>query len=200
MWGAGPHLRAVAAVRRSGGQPDPGDAGSGGSSPVKAGTGQHRQMAGVRRARQRGVTQVNQWLNPRNSRTGSKSGGSGPGSSARLPWLWWLATPSAMDQVGRGGREESLRRTRGDAAGAQLGAHPVKRFTVNMGTAIALPVANRVVRSRESSSSADGVVAGRSPRSSRGSHDPPRRAGKPSTGRRRAASSQGGIGMAGGRR
>jgi len=75
-----------------------------------------------------------------------------------------LATPSEISEVCRGGREESLRRTRGDAVGAQLDAHPVKRFTVNMGTAITLPVAIRAVRSRESSSSADGVVAGRSPR------------------------------------
>jgi hypothetical protein len=200
VWGVGPHLRAVAAVRCSGGQPGPGDAGSGGSSPDNAGTGQYCQMARVRQARQRGVTQVNQWLNPRKTRTGSKPGGSGPGSSARPPLAMRLATPSASNLVALGGREESLWRTRGDAVGAQLGAHPVKRFTVNMGTAITLPAANRAVRSRESSSSADGVVAGRSPRSSRGSHDPPRRAGKPSTGRRGAASSQGGIGMPGGRR
>ncbi len=67
--------------------------------------------------------------------------------------------------------------TRGDAVGAQLGADPVKRFTVNMGTVITLPATSRAVRCRESSSSADGVVAGRSPRSSP-------RAGKPSTWRK----------------
>ena len=175
------------------GQPDPGDAGSGGSSPDNAGTGQYRQMAWVRQARQRGVTQVNQWLNPRKTRTGSKSGGSGPGSSARPP-SFHAAGDSVGDGLGRqGGHEESLRRTRGDAAGAQLDADPVKRFTVNMGTAITLPAAIRVVRPRERSSSADGVVVGRSPRSSP-------RTGKPSTWRRGAAASQGGIGMAGGRR
>jgi hypothetical protein len=136
---------------------------------------------------------VNQWLNPRKSRTGSKPGGSGPGSSACLPSMRRLATPSEISEVCCGGREESLRRTRGDAVGAQLDAHPVKRFAVNMGTAITLPVACRAVGRWESSSSADGVVAGRSPRSSP-------RAGKPSTWRRGAASSQGGCGMAGGRR
>ena len=109
---------------------------------------------------------MNQWLNPRNPRTGSKPGGSGPGSSARPPVTMRLATPTAINLVALGGREEGLRRTRGDAVGAQLDAHPVKRFMVNMGTAITLPAANRAVRSRESSSSADGVVAGRSPRSS----------------------------------
>jgi len=193
VWGAGPHLRAVAADRRSGGQPDPGGAGSGGSSPVEAGTGQYRQMAGVRRARQRGVTQVNQWSKPRNPRTGSKPGGSGPGCSARSPLTMRRSSPEAAQSGRLGGREESLRRTRGDAAGAQLDADPVKRFMVNMGTAITLPAASRATGRGESSSSADGVVVGRSPRSSP-------RTGKPSTWRRRAASSQGGIGMAGGRR
>ena len=42
-----------------------------------------------------------------------------------------------------------------------------------MGTAITLPVANRAVWSRESSSSADGVVAGRSPRISPRAGKPP---------------------------
>jgi hypothetical protein len=103
--------------------------GTGGSSPDKAGTGQHRQMAGVRRARQRGVTQVNQRSTPRNPRTGSKPGGSGPGCSARPPSTMRWSSPKAA-QLGRlGGREEGLRRTRGDAAGVQLGVDPVKRST-----------------------------------------------------------------------
>jgi hypothetical protein len=45
---------------RSWGQPGPGSAGPGGSSPDNAGTGWHRQTARVRQARQEGVTQVNQ--------------------------------------------------------------------------------------------------------------------------------------------
>ncbi len=35
-----------------------------GSSPDNDGTGRHCQTARVRQARQRGVTRVNQWLNP----------------------------------------------------------------------------------------------------------------------------------------
>lgn len=35
-----------------------------GSSPDNDGTGRHRQTIRVRQARQRGVTKVNQWLNP----------------------------------------------------------------------------------------------------------------------------------------
>ena len=44
---------------------------------------------------------MNQWLNPRKTRTGSKSGGSGPGSSACPPSLMRLVTPSAMDLVAK---------------------------------------------------------------------------------------------------
>jgi hypothetical protein len=35
-----------------------------GSSPDNDGTGRHRQTARVRQVRQKGVTRVNQWLNP----------------------------------------------------------------------------------------------------------------------------------------
>ena len=42
-----------------------------GSSPDKAGTCQYYQMVRVRQARQRGVTKVNQWLNPLKRGTGS---------------------------------------------------------------------------------------------------------------------------------
>jgi hypothetical protein len=42
---------------------------------------------------------------------------------------------SEAGQVGRlGGHEESLRRTRGEAAGEQLGTSPVNRLVVNVGT------------------------------------------------------------------
>jgi len=41
--------------------------------------------------------------------------------------------------VGSGDHEESLRRTRGDAAGAELGTDPADRNTVNMGTLPCLP-------------------------------------------------------------
>jgi hypothetical protein len=42
-----------------------------GSSPYNAGMAQHRQMGRARQARQKGVTKVNQWLNPLNRGTGS---------------------------------------------------------------------------------------------------------------------------------
>ena len=49
------------------------------------------------------------------------------------------ATPGTVIDAGPGDREESLRRTRGDAAGAELGTDPADRHTVNMGTLLRLP-------------------------------------------------------------
>jgi len=45
----------------------------------------------------------------------------------------------AVSECRWGGHEESLRRTRGEAAGAELGASLVDRFMVNVGTASGLP-------------------------------------------------------------
>lgn len=46
----------------------------------------------------------------------------------------WIVDSVAGLRCRRGGHEEGLRRTRGDAAGAQLGATLIDRFTVNTGT------------------------------------------------------------------
>jgi len=62
---------AVAAAERSWGQPEPGSAGEGGSSPDNGGMGQHHQMTPARLARQKGATKVIQWLNPLKRDTGS---------------------------------------------------------------------------------------------------------------------------------
>ncbi len=49
--------------------------------------------------------------------TGSKSGGFGPGA-ARTRRVCGRGTPEAVGMSCKGGREEGLRRTRGEAAGA----------------------------------------------------------------------------------
>lgn len=49
------------------------------------------------------------------------------------------ATSGSVIDAGPGGREEGLRRTRGDAAGAELGTDPADRHTVNMGILSCLP-------------------------------------------------------------
>src|SRR5215218_7789279 len=50
-----------------------------------------------------------------------------------------LATPWPVFRGRRGGHEEGLRRTRGEAAGEKLGAAPVDRSAMNVGTILGLP-------------------------------------------------------------
>jgi hypothetical protein len=66
-------------------------------------------------------------------------GGSGSGSSSRRRRVpaWRLRGWAKL--VRPGGHEEGLRRTRGEAAGEKLGATPVDRHMVNVGTALELP-------------------------------------------------------------
>ena len=109
-----------------------------GSSPDKAGTGQHCQMVRVRRTRRKGVTRVNQWWNLRNRGTGSNLADLGR-AAVHADLMHGKATSDAAMDAGPGGHEECLRRTRGDAAGAELGTDPADRHTVNMGTLPRLP-------------------------------------------------------------
>jgi len=75
-----------------------------------------------------------------------------------------------------------------DAAGVKLGADPAYRCMMNVGSVPVVPANPVGVRAGAPSAVAAG--AWRRTRSSRGSHDPPRRAGKPSTGRRGPANTQ----------
>jgi len=74
----------VAAGRWSRGKPDPGGAGSGGSSPDKAGTGQYCQVVRVWRARRRGVREEPVCDTPL-MRHQLKSGGYGLGAARTCP-------------------------------------------------------------------------------------------------------------------
>ncbi len=104
-----------------------------GSSPDNDGTGRHCQTARVRQARRKGATKVNQWLNPLKHETGSNLVDMGRAAVHAEPDAG-TATPKS-DLRGRpGGHEESLRRTRGEAAGEELDTNPVDRFVVNVGT------------------------------------------------------------------
>jgi hypothetical protein len=117
-----------------------------GSSPDKAGTVQYCQMGRVRRTRREGVTRVNQWMSLRNRGTGSNLADMGRDVVHAEP-ANGEATSGTVIDAGPGGREEGLRRTRGDAAGAELGTDPADRHTVNMGTLPCLPFPVRCQRS-----------------------------------------------------
>lgn len=81
---------------------------------------------------------MNQWSNLRNRGTGSNLADVGR-DAVHAEQTNGEATPGTVIDAGPGGREESLRRTRGDAAGAELGTDPADRHTVNMGTLSHLP-------------------------------------------------------------
>jgi hypothetical protein len=88
---------------------------------------------------------------------------------------------------------------RGDVPGVQLGANPADRLIVNVGSVPAVPAELAVLGFGAGAPSAVAAGAWRRTRSSRGSHAPPWRAGKPSTGRRGPVSTQHDW-MGGGRR
>jgi len=97
-----------------------------GSSPDNDGANRHCQTVRARLARQRGVTKVNQWLNPLKRGTGSNLVDMGRGA-VHAELMVSEATPM-LGNVGRiGGHTESLRRRCGDAAGEELDADPVDR-------------------------------------------------------------------------
>jgi hypothetical protein len=58
------------------------------------------------------------------------------------------ATPASEFRGRRGGHEEGLRRTRGEAAGEKLGAAPVDRSAMNVGTILGLPAVGGQARCR----------------------------------------------------
>jgi len=110
-----------------------------GSSPDKAGTAQYCQMGWVRQARSKGVTRVNQCLNPLKRGNRLQPGGYGPGSSARHLLRVWVATPKPTTDVGGEAVGEYLRCTHGEAAAAKLDADPINRDMVNVGTVSGSP-------------------------------------------------------------
>lgn len=107
--------------------------GRAGSSLDNAGTVRNRQTGRVRQARREGVTEVNQWQNPLKCGTGSNLTDVGR-AAARADLIAGKATPRTAIRTGRGGHGEGLRRSRGEAAGAELGISLVDRDMVNVGT------------------------------------------------------------------
>lgn len=105
--------------------------GRAGSSADKAGTARNYQTGRVRRARSEGVREE-PVVKLRKRGTGSNLVDMGR-VAVHSPFA--ERTDSVTDLACRwGGHGESLRRNRGDAAGAKLGAGLIDRFTVNTGT------------------------------------------------------------------
>jgi hypothetical protein len=115
------------------------------SSPDNDETYRYCQTVRARLARWECVTQVNQWLNPRKRGTGSNLVDMGRAAVHAEPGHGEATPTTAMD-VGGGGCEEGLRRTRGEAAGEELDAAPIDRHTVNMGTVPVSTVRARIRR------------------------------------------------------
>jgi hypothetical protein len=120
--------------------------GVGGSSPDNAGTGRYCQTAWVRQARREGVARANQWSNPLKRGIGSKLADLGRDAVHAGPG--GLATPWLVFRGWRGGHGEGLRRTHGEAAGEKLGAVPVDRSAMNVGTILGLPAMGGQARCR----------------------------------------------------
>ncbi len=75
----------------------------------------------------------NQWSNPRKSRTGSNLVDLGR-AAAHADLVDGDVTPTPATYVGQEAIGEGLRRTRGEAAGEELGADPADWHMVNAGT------------------------------------------------------------------
>jgi hypothetical protein len=159
------------------------------SSPDNAGTCWHCQTARVRLARRKGAREKPVHKAPQSAHQ-LKSGGYGLGCGAHRLAAAGRELLAGADSLSAGGHGESPRRSRGDAAGAELDADPADRSCGERGNRPVSPssraastgTGRRVVRR--------GHRAGRRPRSSRGCDDPSRRSGKPTAGRRGPASPQ----------
>jgi hypothetical protein len=99
----------------------------------------------ARSARRKGVTQVNQWLNPLKSGRRLEPGGCGPDRSARCPRCRGRGLRSRPNAVGG----EAMRKGCGVLVamllGEELGADPVDRDMVNVGTVPESPYSSPVV-------------------------------------------------------
>ena len=81
---------------------------------------------------------MNQRLNPLKCGTGSNLVDAGR-AAVRVELIHGKTTPKPAIDVGGEAIGESLRRTRGEAAGAELGADPIDRHMVNVGTVAESP-------------------------------------------------------------
>jgi len=120
------------------GQPNSGDAERGGKQTRQRRNGSALPWSGSGKQDGEVYECTNQWSNPRKWTTDSNLADLGR-LAARVCRFGGGQLPCGLG-VGRpGGHGECLRRSRGEAAREELGAHPVERSVVNVGTAIESP-------------------------------------------------------------
>lgn len=108
-----------------------------GAASTTTGRAGTARRPGARQARRSGVRVQKPAVEPPQVERRLEPGGSGPVSSARPAAR---RATSGRSRVGRpGGHGEGLRRSRGEAAGEELGTNPVERSVVNVGTTPASP-------------------------------------------------------------
>ena len=132
----GLHLRPVAAGRRSWGQPEPGDAGEGGKQPRQRRDGSAPPDDPGPASKTGRCNASEPVAKPLNPRAGSNLVDVG---RSAVHGHRAVADSEAGRYPRSRGHGESLRRTRGEAAGAQLDTSPVDRLVVNVGTIPTLP-------------------------------------------------------------
>jgi hypothetical protein len=109
-----------------------------GSSPDNDGTGRYCQTVRVRLARQRGVTRVNQRVNPLKRGTGSNLVDGGR-AAVGVDLSHGETTPKPASDAGGEATVNVCGVAVGEAVAAKLGVDPADRCMVNVGTVAGLP-------------------------------------------------------------
>jgi hypothetical protein len=105
-----------------------------GAAPTTMGRAGTARRPGARQARREGVRVQEPVVEPSLGQNRLQPGGYGPARSARSGLIGSGRLRRHFHGGWDGGHEEGLRRTHGDAAGEKLGASPVDRSAVNVGT------------------------------------------------------------------
>jgi hypothetical protein len=115
-------------------------AGRVGAAPTTTGRSGTARRAGSGKQARTVQRALNQWWNPRKRRAGSNLADVGRPAAHAEHWPSMVGGDSGGHSLcARGGHEEDLRRTRGEAAGEKLGTTPADRHMVNVGSARMLP-------------------------------------------------------------
>lgn len=116
------------------------------SSPDNDGTGRHCQTARARQARREGVATSEPVVEPPQAWNRLQTWWIWAGQQRAPTWTYEESDSVAVIDADGGGHGEGLRRTRGKAAGEELGTAPVDRCMVNMGTIPRPPSHSRRMR------------------------------------------------------